>query len=133
MLTRRRFTKCNARINVKDSIRKRENKKVSNRQCSHLNHSCSHVLFANQTRRTPDLAECLVSSWSWKGAVYQLLIGLVGTTTYFAQCSFRWLPIPSPVHNLHRTSRFHSLLIVSCILYKLRTGRLELVRCSTRV
>ena len=37
------------RSNVMNSIRKTENKKVSNRQCGHLNHSCSYILFANQT------------------------------------------------------------------------------------
>ena len=35
------------RSNVKDLIRKKENQKVSNRQCSYLKHSCTCVLLAN--------------------------------------------------------------------------------------
>jgi hypothetical protein len=34
---------------VKDSIREKEPQKASNRQCSHLKHSCGCVSLANQT------------------------------------------------------------------------------------
>ena len=37
------------RSNVKDSVRKKETSKVSNRQCNHLKESCICVLLANQT------------------------------------------------------------------------------------
>jgi hypothetical protein len=52
------------RSNVKDLIRKKENQRASNRQCSHLEESCICVLLANQTQRTPDLAECSASGRS---------------------------------------------------------------------
>ena len=52
------------RSNVKDSIRKKENQKESNRQYSHFEHSCSCILLANHTRRTPNLAECSASGRS---------------------------------------------------------------------
>ena len=52
------------RSNVKDLIRQKENQKASNRQCSHLKDSCSSVSRANQTSKTPDLAECSASGQS---------------------------------------------------------------------